>query len=208
MLDKTPVRHIFICSNFPSPGYSEISPLALHKVRVEDIPEKGLDLHFSDRKEEWNRYFNKIPACHFAINEAVEATIRLRASGKVVQVQGGLHTVLNLQCCRCLDNFSFPLTSQIDVTLFPETDVVQEEEIELQSEDLKAGFFSGDEVDLSGLIREQIILNIPYKPLCHEECRGLCSQCGANLNEGDCGCEREAGNSTFDVLRNLKLNGR
>jgi len=100
------------------------------------------------------------------------------------------------------------MTSQIDVTLFPETGVALEEEIELGNEDLKTSFFSGEEIDLSKLIRDQIILNVPYKALCHEECRGLCPRCGANLNEGDCGCEGKALGSAFDVLRSLKLNGK
>ena len=181
----------------------------MHKVRFEEIPDQGLGLHFSDPKEEWNRYFHEIPACEFSINEDVEATIRLRVSGKAIHVQGRVDTVLDLQCCRCLENFPFPLTSQIDITLFPETDIdQQEEEIELGSEDLKTGLFSGDEVDLCGVIREQIVLGIPYKPLCRQECRGLCSQCGANLNEGECGCARKASVSGFDVLKNLKLNGK
>jgi len=177
----------------------------LHKVRVEDIAEKGLVFHFLDPKEEWDRYFDDIPRRQFAVAEPLEAMITVRTSGRGVQVEGWFHTVLGLECCRCLEVFSFPLTSEIDVTLFPETDIVQEEEIELVSEDLKASFFSGDEVDLSGLIREQIILNIPFKPLCREDCRGLCPQCGANLNEGDCGCRRDTGFSVFEMLRDLKL---
>jgi len=179
----------------------------LHRVRVEDIPEEGLDLTFSDPKELWSRCFDEIPAREFSVNEDVEATIRLRVSGKAIHVQGRIDTVLDLQCCRCLENFSFPLASQIDITLFPETDSVQEEETELESEDLRTGLFSGDEVDLSELIREQIILAVPYKPLCHDACKGLCCQCGGNLNDGECRCERKAGDSAFGVLRSLKLNG-
>ncbi len=179
-----------------------------HRVRVEDLPEEGLDVHFSDPKEEWNQYFREIPALEFTVKEAVEAAIRLSPVGRAVQVQGWVHTELDLQCCRCLKNFSYPLTSQIDVTLFPDEDEVQEEEIELESADLKAGSFSGDEVDLSGLIREQILLGIPYKALCHQECRGLCSQCGMNLNEGNCGCERKVGDSAFKVLKDLQIKGK
>jgi uncharacterized protein len=191
----------------PSAGYREISSLALHKLRVEDIPEGGLDLHLSDPQEESDRYFDGIPARQFSINEDVEARISLRVAAKAVQVEGWVHTGLDLQCCRCLETFSYPLTSQIDVTLFRETDVALEEEIELGSQDLEVSFFSGDEIDLSGLVREQIILSIPYKALCHEECRGLCPRCGTNLNEGDCGCDRKAQESAFDVLRNLKMDG-
>ncbi len=181
---------------------------ALHKVRIEDLPDEGLDFHFSDPKEEWDRYLHEIPALGFHIREALEAAIRLQAFGNAVQIKGWLHTVLELQCCRCLEDFSYPLTSQIDVTLFPEKGVVQEEDVELEAEDLKTGFFTGEEVDLSGLIREQIILAVPYRTLCQDECRGLCPQCGKNLNEGDCTCERKADPSAFDALKNLKLAGK
>lgn len=186
----------------------ELSLEALHKVRVEDLPDEGLDVHFSDPKEEWNRYFHEIPALGFNIGEALEAAIKLQAFGNAIQIKGWLHTVLELQCCRCLEDFACPLNSQIDVTLFPEKSVVQEEEVELETEDLKTGFFTGDEVDLSGLIREQTILAVPYKALCQEECRGLCPQCGKNLNEGDCTCERKAPPSAFEALKNLKLTGK
>jgi uncharacterized protein len=190
----------------PSSGYREISSQALHAIRVEDIPEEGLELHLLDRKDVWNSYLHEIPRCEFSIDDDVRATIKLRASGQALRLHGRVDTVLILQCCRCLEPYSYSLTSRIDVTLFPETDIVPEEETELGREDLKASFFSGEEVDLSGLIREQIILATPLKPLCRDLCKGLCPQCGANLNEGDCRCEKETRQSVFDVLKNLKLN--
>ena len=205
-LDKTDLRNIFKGSNFRrSVGEVETSSLTLHKVRVEDIPDGGLDLDFSDPKEEWDGYFQEIPTCQFSLREPLEAKISLRVCGKAVLVRGWVRAGVDLQCCRCLEDFSCPLTPQIDVTLFPETDVTPEEETELGREDLDTGFFSEDEIDLSGLIREQIILSIPYKALCHEECKGLCPRCGVNLNDEDCGCERNPQNSAFEVLRSLKL---
>jgi uncharacterized protein len=174
---------------------------------VEDIAEQGLDLLFSDPEDEWNRYLKEMPVLQFSVNSRVEVNIGLKVSGGAVHVHGWLQTGLDLQCCRCLGNFAYPLASQIDVTLIPETDLALEEEVELEKQDLEAIFFSGDEVDLSGLIREQIILNVPFKALCHEECRGLCSRCGANQNDGECGCEVETRVSVFDALKDIKLNG-
>ena len=207
LLDKPHFSYILMNSNFsPSSGHREISSQTLRAIRVEDIPEEGLELHLLDRKDVWNSYLHEIPRCEFSIDDDVRATIRLRAFGEAVRLQGRVDTVLSLQCCRCLECYPYSLTSQIDITLFPETDIVTEEETELGRDDLKASFFSGEEVDLSGLIREQIILATPLKPLCREQCKGLCPQCGANLNEGDCGCEKETRPSAFDVLKNLKLN--
>jgi len=207
LLDKPYFSYILMNSNFsPSSGYREVSSQTLHAIRVEDIPEEGLELHLLERKDVWNSYLHEIPRCEFSIEEDVRATIKLRALGQAVRLQGGVDTVLTLQCCRCLEPYSCPLTSRIDVTLFRETETVPEEETELGREDLKASFFSGEEIDISGLIREQIILATPLKPLCRERCKGLCPQCGANLNEGDCRCEKGTRQSVFDVLKNLKLN--
>ena len=179
----------------------------LHKIRVEDITEEGLEVHFSDPKEEWNRYLQETPSIDFIIKGPVVVEARLRLTGKAVQVQAEVHTTLSLRCCRCLEDFPYSLTSPIVVTLFPGTHVAKEGEIELEREDLETAYFSGDEIDLSGLIREQIFLTIPYKPLCHEDCKGLCSRCGANLNIVDCGCEKNVRDSAFGILKNLKLDG-
>jgi uncharacterized protein len=196
-----------MCSNFfRFTTQREISALALHRVRVEDILEEGLDLRFSDPKEEWNRYIQEIPNRHFSIRESVETTARLRVVGRFIQVQGSVKTELDLGCCRCLERFSCPLISRFDLALYRETDVGLDEETELEKDDLETDSFSGDEIDLSELFREQIVLNIPYKPLCHEACRGLCSGCGANLNAGTCACDQSGRESPFDVLKKLKLN--
>jgi uncharacterized protein len=58
---------------------------------------------------------------------------------------------------------------------------------------------------LTPLIREQMILALPTRPLCQEDCRGLCPRCGANLNERDCGCNLETGDARLAVLRSIKV---
>ncbi|MBM4294554.1 MAG: DUF177 domain-containing protein, partial [Deltaproteobacteria bacterium] len=63
------------------------------------------------------------------------------------------------------------------------------QEEELTAADLDVDFISGENIDLQGIVREQIILSMPLKPLCHEDCRGLCPGCGANLNREACTCE-------------------
>ena len=62
-------------------------------------------------------------------------------------------------------------------------------------------WYQGDHLDLAPMLREQVILAAPMQPLCREECLGLCSQCGQNLNERRCGCPPEQAPSPFRVLR-------
>ena len=61
-------------------------------------------------------------------------------------------------------------------------------------------------LDLDELMREQLLLSLPEKRLCKEDCAGLCPQCGANRNEVACGCERNPGDSPFAALAALKRN--
>jgi DUF177 domain-containing protein len=76
---------------------------------------------------------------------------------------------------------------------------------DLKVEDLEFSYYDGEEVDLTPLIREQTLLALPTRPLCREDCRGLCPRCGANLNQGDCGCPTEAGDPRLSVLRSLTV---
>src|SRR4029077_14778902 len=81
---------------------------------------------------------------------------------------------------------------------------------DLRAEDLEFSLYEGEEVNLTPLIREQMLLALPTRPMCREDCRGLCPQCGANLNERDCGCDRETvqgrfADARFSVLQSIKV---
>jgi len=89
-------------------------------------------------------------------------------------------------------------------TLVPVKESIKDN-VELRTDDLDFGFYEGEVVDLSPLIYEQIMLQIPMKILCSEACKGLCPQCGANLNVGNCDCRKDQGDERFAVLRNLKI---
>ncbi|MBI5187527.1 MAG: DUF177 domain-containing protein, partial [Nitrospirae bacterium] len=69
--------------------------------------------------------------------------------------------------------------------------------------ELDMGFYSGEELELLDLIKEQVMLNLPMKPLCSDSCKGICPQCGTDLNEGNCGCSREDIDPRLEVLKRL-----
>jgi uncharacterized protein len=81
----------------------------------------------------------------------------------------------------------------------------QEEEVELSDRDVVVGYYEGDRLDLGEVVREQVLLGLPLKPLCREDCHGLCPRCGKNRNAGACGCkpEEEAGDPRLEPLRKL-----
>lgn len=121
-----------------------------------------------------------------------------------VRITGGLSVHLDVSCCRCLRKFSRNVEKRFRVEYWPDPEVEEGEEIALTYEDLDVGFYRNDEIDLSGVVAEQVMLELPMKPVCREDCKGLCDQCGANLNEGSCGCDRSRIDPRFSVLVELK----
>ncbi len=72
-------------------------------------------------------------------------------------------------------------------------------------EDAEEETYTGKVIDLDPIVREQIALALPGYPVCDESCKGLCSVCGANLNERDCGCDRHVPDPRWAGLKNIKL---
>jgi uncharacterized protein len=106
-------------------------------------------------------------------------------------------------CGRCLESFPLEIAQEFSLVLTPATPLTGE--IELGPGDLTQSFYEGTEIDLTPLMYEQIMLALPTRPLCGEECRGLCPQCGTNRNIDQCACVVEAGDSRWSALRNLKI---
>lgn len=110
-----------------------------------------------------------------------------------------------LVCDRCLAPFDWPFDLHYrEVYLTPQE--AEQFPPETRSDDARYVVTTGDSVDIVEGLREAIIMALPMKHLCREDCLGLCDICGQNLNEGRCGCVREAGDPRLQVLRKL-LNG-
>jgi uncharacterized protein len=182
---------------------------------------KNLILHVEQLKEKaFTHEFEEDPQAFPIIAEMVKnreceflkpLTIRLKAFRvrELFEVQGTFRTRVRLPCSRCLKDFNSPLTSDFELTYTKEVpglmDVFEEDEIELKAEEIGMFYFKGEEIHLQQGIQEQVVMAFPLQPLCNDNCRGLCPQCGADLNQGNCGCKREPRLRTFDVLKNLKL---
>ena len=118
----------------------------------------------------------------------VQGEVRLTRTDRGILVKGTLHTEVEVTCSRCLSLFSCPLAVNIEDEYFPTTDVFSGASLPLPDE---PGCFTIDEhhiLDLTEAIRQYALLVVPMKPLCREDCAGLCPYCGHNLNQGTCGC--------------------
>ncbi len=135
-------------------------------------------------------------------NAAVDA--QYYRSGAEIFLWGTVLSRVIGHCARCLESYTFDLRKDFSLVLVPQERLPAR--MELTEEDLDLVYYQGDEIDLSPLVDEQIILALPTRPLCSEECRGLCPQCGANRNCETCDCKPELGDPRFAVLRQLKPN--
>mgnify|MGYP000325706386 CR=1 FL=1 len=132
----------------------------------------------------------------------VEGELRLLSGGRLrchveivdgttVHVRGRLAASIEPECGRCLERYPVSADQELDLFYLPRSVAQaeeQEEEVELSDREVVVGYYEGERLDLGDLVREQLYLSLPLKPLCQQECRGLCPTCGRNLNTGACGC--------------------
>ena len=117
---------------------------------------------------------------------------------------GRVATGLELSCSRCLEPFCLSVDAPFDVRLLPASDASPADEREVGEEDLETGYYRDNQIDLNELLREQFYLALPMKPLCREECRGLCPQCGTDLNTAACDCAPAWDDPRLAALKHLK----
>jgi len=122
---------------------------------------------------------------------------------------GRVQTTLELNCGRCLEPFTMPVDADFDLRYHPhvQNTGTGEAEQEIEDDDLTTAFYENDEIDLGHLMREQFTLALPMKPLCRDDCRGLCPVCGINWNKGSCDCKRDWDDPRLAALRTLKAKG-
>jgi uncharacterized protein len=106
-------------------------------------------------------------------------------------------------CARCLEPVILPLKRHWDLVYHPVSELAPEEDVEIQTAETEVGFFRGEGVELEDVIREQVLLSLPMRTICREECRGICPVCGQNLNTGQCGCVRLEVDERWRALADL-----
>ncbi len=166
------------------------------KVLIPQIPEEGLDLELQETTES------------DTIAAPIRARLRIEKVGAELIVKGNVIADVKFQCSRCLKDFWSVLSVPVDVIYHPVEELKEEDKHEVKFEDLDMDFYSGEELDLLGLLTEQIVLNLPMKPLCTDLCKGICLKCGADLNVGNCGCNTKNIDPRFEALKKvIKITG-
>ena len=139
----------------------------------------------------------------YVVAAPVELSLRVRKDADKYRLFGQIAATIRRDCCRCLKPFEMFTTLNVDLRYLPQRVNAGEAEKEIAEDDLSTAFYRDDQIDLRDLVREQLQLAVPMKPLCRDDCRGLCSVCGADWNTDRCHCDMTWHDPRFEALRSL-----
>ena len=169
--------------------FLDIKELVAHKIRIRKSYAPGTVNYHS------GEFRQAEPLEVRATAELIEGQIR---------VTGELHTRLEMACARCLETVNEDITREFDLFHKPMASLTQEEQDRLKLDDTEIAFFEGEGLFLADILAEQVLLALPMKAICRSDCRGLCPQCGVNLNNEECRCELHITDSRMAPLSRLK----
>jgi uncharacterized protein len=175
------------------------------KIPIDEIPESPKEIEFSASINELNETCAKGHAREFRFPPLVDVNVICYRSGRELFFRGAFRGKIESTCSRCVKDFSLPVEHEFDIVLSPKPAEAGASTEELRREDLGLSYYSGDEINLEPLVREQVLLALPTRPLCAEECRGLCGGCGADLNIELCRCSGDAEDPRMSIFRTLRI---
>ena len=179
------------------------------QIRVTDLPAEGIRM-----EERLDATAMKALAglqengvCE--IQTPLAATLRVTPSAGLIQVEGRIQGAAVLSCARCLARSDSKIDNSFRLTFAREVpgdgDAPSSDARELQAEELGLVLFEGESIDFRDIIQEQVVMAIPMQPLCRDDCRGLCTHCGADLNDGPCDCNGDDIDPRLAILKTLKI---
>lgn len=173
------------------------------KLNVHDIEEDGKRLVYDEPTASLTSRLVHGGVVDFEFPADAKVQLDYYRSGQELFFIGHVDGTILGHCGRCLETYTFPIHADFSLVLVPAESLPTTNE--LTSDELDLSYYSGDEIDLAPLVDEQIILALPTRPLCQEDCKGLCPSCGKNMNTETCDCASHAGDPRLAVLRDIKI---
>ena len=177
-------------------------------------------LNISSLTDEWSPLSFDIPHTQFPVLSELEKgdeahfktpltmDLSTRFALGQIEIKGSIALTVELSCARCLETFTTEITVPVHLTFVEKVPLEKEpengEEIELTEEALNHDTFEGDHIDLIPVLQDEVVMALPLTPVCKSACKGLCLECGKNLNKGECGCDTTTCHPAFAKLKLLK----
>lgn len=133
----------------------------------------------------------------------VEGEVKLHRTNQGIFADGYVEVPVEMECIRCLEPFVATLRFPLREQFYPTIDVNTGVPVAPPADDLAFPLDRNHLLDLREAIRQNLVLALPVKPLCKDDCAGLCPTCGHNLNDGPCDCPPEPVDDRFSALREL-----
>jgi uncharacterized protein len=177
------------------------------RIRVKAVPAEGLEIEGKIDPSDI-----ELDIAGHELIEALTFSGRATRTGDDVIVKGRLTGTMLSQCGLCLGDFKATIDAAVDVVFAPwvESQDEQDERDEQERGDEVVGpsvgfsYYDGRYIDLNEEIRDVLLVELPIRPVCSEDCKGLCHVCGADLNEASCRCDTSNESSPFGKLEELR----
>ena len=122
----------------------------------------------------------------------------LNTGNRILILNGSVNLTLMIPCSRCLELVRVPFSLTLECTL----DMNQTDEDRVKALD-EQPYLQGYNLDVDQLVRDELLLNLPMKVLCNEDCKGICNRCGANLNYETCDCDHSVPDPRMSVIQDI-----
>jgi len=178
------------------------------KIEIPHIPSQGTTLAYKKDAKEFAVLKELDEQGECRIDEPLLIELRLIPERDMIKLKGLITATAHLVCSRCLVDYRYPIHHKFTLRFSKQipTDIHADADgqIELTADQIGLIYFEGEEIDFYEPVQEQIVLALPIKPLCREDCKGLCPRCGADLNEQPCNCGEDRSSSPFAILTQQK----
>lgn len=180
-------------------GFISLVDGTVLQIQAHEIPEKGRSVAIDDMT--W------FPEQEISRKGAVSATLSLSRTGERVFLTGSIDFVLLASCDKCLVEFELPqhLDFRVILDLGCEDPALVVKDYEWDLDELDVVYLVEPTIDLGDILAQQVILALPQKRVCRDECRGLCPRCGEDLNTDSCRCVDGDDESPFRLLGRLTI---
>jgi len=165
-------------------------------IDIDRLPAEGLNI-----SRDFELFSGDLVEDNAVSLKPLHADVFIHRVGEEVYVKGHISTSVNFICSRCLSPFEFAVDSHFDLVFLPEElDVMKDQ---LERDDVNKLFYYSRSLNLEEVVLEQLNLTFPLRPLCSEDCQGICPVCGSLINNGDCFCAQKGTDSRFGKLKIL-----
>jgi uncharacterized protein len=173
-------------------------------ISIARISEAGIEVSWSTSAEDLEIPFD----AELTDVRDIRFRGRIVRQGEDFVVRGVAAATLVLACARCLELTEVPVEARLEALFLPrgaeESGEGAGAEVVIRPEDDLVMMHDGHTLDIGEVLRDSLLVQVPYKPLCRADCRGLCPTCGVNLNEEVCGCKQQTVDPRLRVLEKLK----